>query len=85
MKKITTLNKPLQYTIIYSLFFIGFMAVCFLGADEAPDQPPMPLAQWLWIKGVTIAIIAACALIGRYLYRKGLLTIMNDKEEQDYE
>lgn len=86
MKRTAPLSKSLQYTIVYSLFLIGFLAFCYLGANEAPNEPPMPLLQWLLIKTVTLGIIAACVLIGIYLYRKGFLTVMNnDREEQDYE
>lgn len=72
-------GKFIQWAIVSAIFavgFYGFLMVC----DEDPFYQ-MTEGQFLFEKILGLAIIAACVLFGKFLYRKGILPIMNIKNE----
>lgn len=72
-------GKLIQWAIVSAIFavgFYGFLMVC----DEDPFYQ-MTEGQFLFEKILGLAIIAACVLFGKYLYRKGILPIMDIKNE----
>lgn len=62
-----------QWACLTALVLVGFAAFLVLAGEEAPNEPPMPFGKFLAIKAGAMAVFALCALLGKYLYRKGLL------------
>ena len=75
-------HKLVQRGIITVLFGIGFFAFLLLAGDENPDSP-MPMADWFAIKIAAGAALYACVLVGKHLYRLGILPIMDDDLENE--
>lgn len=76
MKK-TIPNKFIQRTIVAVLFGIGFYGLLMV-CDEDPLYQKTE-QQWFMEKIIGFAIIVACVLVGKYLYRKGYLSVMETK------
>lgn len=72
-------HKAIQWAIVTALFsvgFYGFLMIC----DEDPFYQMTEL-EFFSEKAIGCGIVAAAVLFGRYLYRKGLLPVMDVKEE----
>ena len=78
-------NKLAQRAIVLVLCVIGFFAFLLLAGDENPDSP-MSIADWFAIKIAAGAALYACVLTGKYLYRLGILPIMDEdlEDEEDF-
>lgn len=79
-------HKYIQWAILSVLFGIGFLAILIIAGDENPEQP-MSNADWFAIKIAAGAALYACVIVGKCLYRLGVLPVMDDdiKEEGDNE
>lgn len=65
-------KKCLQWTYLSVICLIVFGAFIMLAGEENPYEP-IPLGEWLLIKTTAMAVFVMVALIGRWLYRLGLL------------
>lgn len=78
-------HKFVQWAILSVLFGIGLFAFLILAGDDNPEHP-MSMVDWFAIKLAAGAALYACVLAGKYLYRLGLLPVMDEdfeKEEED--
>lgn len=66
-----------QWAIMIALTLWGFASFLFLSGESIE---PMPTSELLYTKGIALASFAACILVGKLLYKKGLLP---DLEEED--
>lgn len=79
-------HKYIQWAILTVLFGIGFFAFLILAGNENPEHP-MSIADWFAIKIAAGAALYACVLLGKYLYRLGILPVLDEdmeKEEEDF-
>lgn len=77
-------HKLIQWAIVTALFSVGLLALLVIAGNDDPANP-LPLGEWLLIKVIAAAIAYACYRFGRYLYRLGLLPVMDyDFKEEDY-
>lgn len=78
-------HKFVQWAIVSVLFGIGFFAFLIIAGDENPEHP-MSNADWFAIKIAAAAALYACGLAGKYLYRLGILPVMDEdiEEEEDF-
>lgn len=65
-------KKCLQWTYLSAICLIALGAFVMLAGEENPYEP-IPLGEWLLIKATAMAVFVMVSLIGRWLYRLGLL------------
>ena len=66
-------SKAIQWGILTLLMLVGFAAFLVMAGEDAPNDPPTPLGEFLLVKGIALAVFGLCVLAGKYLNRKGLL------------
>lgn len=72
-------GKFIQWAIVSAIFAVGFYGFLMVCDEDLFCQ--MTDRQFLFEKIMGLAIIAACVLFGKYLYRKGILPIMDFKNK----
>lgn len=66
-----------QWGLFLTLELIGIIAFCVLCCEDAPGYH-MSDSLFFGSKLIAIVIIGGCILLGRYLYRKGMLPYFNN-------
>lgn len=72
-------KKVIQWSILSTLFSVGFLAFLVLAGEDDP-QNPLPLGRWLTVKGCAAAVVYFCIKLGKYLDRKGLIPEIDENE-----
>ena len=65
-------TKVRQWTILTMLFLWGLVSFLFLISEETPGTP-IPIGKFIIFKGLALASLVSCVLVGRWLHRKGIL------------
>lgn len=73
-------KKIFSWLLLSAISGIGMIAFMVLAADDDPMNP-LPFTQWILIKGIAAASIAALYFIARYCDRKGWLPEISEEDD----
>lgn len=74
--------KILKYAIVYTLFSVGFLALCVAGGDTNPNNP-MSLEKEMATRAIALCVMGGYIKAGQWCGKKGLLPdeFIKDPEE----